>query len=168
MGARPSKIEVVTFNKKYLPAFVEFNREWIEKHFAIEAMDIAQLESPYARILEPGGEIFFVLEEGHPAATCAMVPHGPGCFEIAKMAVTPRARGRGYGDLMMKTAIRWAIAKHASRIVLLSNTVLAPAISLYQKHGFQTTRLGPHPDYERCNIEMVLEIGMSQKGMSDF
>lgn len=41
-------------------------------------------------------------------------------------------------------------------ITLLSNTILEPAISLYKKHGFETVHLGPHPDYERCNIEMRL------------
>jgi ribosomal protein S18 acetylase RimI-like enzyme len=42
--------------------------------------------------------------------------------------------------------------------MLLSNTILNPAISLYQKHGFKTLRQGEHPDYKRCNIEMELQL----------
>jgi GNAT superfamily N-acetyltransferase len=152
------KIETVTFDQKYLPAFVEFNREWIEKHFVLEPMDLAQLEAPQKSILEPGGEIFFVLEDGAPVATCAMVPHGEKCYELAKMAVSVEARGRGYGDVMMKAAIEWARNKGARKVTLLSNTVLAPAISLYAKHGFKTVHLGKHPDYDRCNIEMSIDL----------
>ena len=40
-------------------------------------------------------------------------------------------------------------------IFLLSNTRLEPAIALYHKHGYVTTRRGPHPHYDRCNIEMT-------------
>lgn len=151
-------VKVVTFRPEWVEAYVAMNREWIEKHFAIEEMDIIQLENPKSSILDHGGEIFFVVENGRPLGTCAMVPHGPRCFELAKMAVDTSARGRGYGDLLMQTAIRWARQRGAESVILLSNTVLTPAITLYTKHGFRTTQLGPHPDYERCNIEMKLEL----------
>lgn len=149
-------IEITTFRPEFLPAYSALNREWIERYFKIEPMDIAQLERARENILDQGGEIFFVVEDGQAVGTCAMVPHGPGCYELAKMAVAPSTRGKGYGDLLMRKCIAWARAKDAAKIILLSNTVLEPAITLYTKHGFRTTQLGPHPDYERCNIEMEL------------
>jgi len=149
-------ISMTGFDPKYLPAFVELNREWIERYFVLEAMDLAQLENPYESILDKGGEIFFLLEEGSVAGTCAMVPHGPRAYELAKMAVSPKTRGRGYGDILMQAAIDWAKKQKAQKILLLSNTVLKPAIALYQKHGFKTMHLGEHADYKRCNIEMEL------------
>lgn len=152
------KIRTVTFDPKYIPAFVELNREWIQTYFVLEPMDLAQLEAPQKAILESGGEIFFVLADDHPVATCAMVPHGEACFELAKMAVMPGARGKGYGDIVMRAALQWAREKKARRVMLLSNTLLAPAISLYTKHGFRTVHLGEHPDYKRCNIEMSLDL----------
>jgi putative acetyltransferase len=76
-------------------------------------------------------------------------------YELAKMAVDPKCRGRGYGDVLMKAAEDWARAQGADEIFLLSNTRLEPAIALYKKHGYETTRLGPHPHYDRCNIEMT-------------
>lgn len=148
------EITLCRFDESYLPAFVALNREWIEKHFQVECMDLAQLENPKSLILEPGGEIFFALLGGEAVGTCAMVPHGEKSFELAKMAVSPAARGRGIGDLLMSAAIDWAREKGADSITILSNTVLAPAISLYRKHGFVTVHLGDHPDYARCNIEM--------------
>ena len=152
------RVEFITFREDLVPAYVELNREWIERHFAIEEMDLKQLQDPKGNILSHGGEIFFVLENGEAVATCAMVPHGPGCYELAKMAVSPHKRGRGYGDLLMARAIQWAKANGANKVMLLSNTILTPAIALYHKHGFITTHLGPHPDYQRCNIEMELAL----------
>lgn len=149
--------EVITFDPKFLEDFVSLNREWIEKHFKIEESDRQQLLRAQENILDIGGEIFFILENGRAVATCAMVPHGDK-FELAKMAVDPSARGKGYGDVLMRTAIDWSRERGLDEIFLLSNTILEPAITLYKKHGFETVNLGPHPDYERCNIEMKLKL----------
>jgi ribosomal protein S18 acetylase RimI-like enzyme len=150
------KFKVISFDPRYVAAFIALNREWIETYFRIEEMDIQHLENFQSLILDPGGEIFFILEGQLAIGTCAMVPHGHRTYEIAKMAVSPAVRGRGAGDLLMKTAIEWSSKMGADSITLLSNTVLEPAISLYKKHGFQIVHLGAHPDYERCNIEMKL------------
>jgi N-acetylglutamate synthase-like GNAT family acetyltransferase len=120
-------VSVVTYDPKYQTYFVELNREWIELYFVLEPMDLAQLEDPHGTILNHGGEILFVLENGEPVGTCAMIPHGERCYELAKMAVAPKVRGRGYGDILMKAAIDWARENGAQKIMLLSNTILEPA-----------------------------------------
>lgn len=43
----------------------------------------------------------------------------------------------------------------ASKIYLESNTILKPAIQLYQKLGFQKI-VGRTTPYKRCNIQMEL------------
>jgi GNAT superfamily N-acetyltransferase len=150
--------KVVTYDPRYRDTFVALNREWIERYFRVERNDLEQLERLEETILAPGGEIFFVVKDGAALGCCAMVPHGEGNYEVAKMAVADAAKGRGYGDLLMEACVRWAVEKGAAEITILSNTVLEPAIRLYRKHGFETVRLGPHPDYERCNIEMKLAL----------
>ena len=79
-----------------------------------------------------------------------------GVYEIAKMAVEKNTRGKGYGNLLMEAAIGGAKAKGADKIIIVSNTILEPAIKLYKKYGFRTIRLGQDPNYERGNIEMEL------------
>ncbi|WP_413586983.1 GNAT family N-acetyltransferase [Bdellovibrio sp. HCB274] len=153
-----SKFQVTTYAPEYHEAYVELNTEWIKKYFRVEEMDLKQLNQAQECILDIGGEIFFILDQGKAVATCAMVPHGEKSYELAKMAVSPLYRGQGLGDVLMEAAISWAREKQAQEITLLSNTVLSPAITLYKKHGFETTHLGPHPDYERCNIEMKLKL----------
>ena len=147
-------VKVIPFDIRYLSAFVDLNKQWIEKHFAIEPGDLRQLENPSETILAPGGEIFFVLEGARAVGTVAMAPYGEGRYELAKMAVAPDCRGKGFGDLLILSAIEWATKKGAEKIILHSNTILEPAIRLYEKHGFRTTRLGAHPDYQRADIEM--------------
>lgn len=151
----PDPISIVTFDRKYLPDFIALNREWIEKHFCMETMDLKQLEDAESVIIDKGGEIFFVLKGQEVVGTCAMVPHGND-FELAKMAVSPKARGNGIGDMLMLTAIDWAKKKGLPKITLLSNTVLEPAITLYKKHGFKEVPINDHCGYSRCNIEMEL------------
>jgi GNAT superfamily N-acetyltransferase len=147
------EIQVVTFNPQFKPAFRDLNIEWIEKYFRVEPKDTEQVTHP-EQCLQDGGEIFFVLADGEAVGTCAMYKTAENQFELAKMAVSPRFHKKGFGDLLMQAAEDWAREKKAREILILSNTVLSPAISLYHKHGFKTTHLGAHPDYERCNIEM--------------
>lgn len=150
-------VKVVTFDPRYVNAFIELNLQWIKTYFEVEPTDVTQLEDPYGMILNPGGEIFFVLENGKAVGTCAMVPHGENGFELAKMAVDPKFQGKGYGDLLMEAAFQWSKQKGLQKITLLSNTILEPAIRLYRKYGFIETG-SAHPDYKRCNIQMELSL----------
>jgi DNA-binding MarR family transcriptional regulator/GNAT superfamily N-acetyltransferase len=82
---------------------------------------------------------------------------GGPVFELAKMAVSPRAQGKGIGLLLGQACIDKARALGGSSVYLESNTLLKPAISLYHKLGFRKTTSHPSP-YERCNIQMELQL----------
>ncbi|MCH7549820.1 MAG: GNAT family N-acetyltransferase [Candidatus Krumholzibacteriota bacterium] len=90
--------------------------------------------------------------------TCALIACGDDVYELAKMAVLESELGRGLGDILMEATLQRARELGARRIFLLSNTSLAPAISLYLKHGFKTVRLGSHSDYDRADIEMAIDL----------
>ena len=151
-------IKVEPFRDDLAPHFEKLNLEWIERHFRIEARDREVLGNPRREVVDRGGEVFFLLDGDEVLGTCAMIPHGEGVYELSKMAVDPASRGRGLGDRLMVAAIAWARSRGARRVYLESNTVLVPAIELYRKHGFRTTRLGPGDEYERSNIEMTLDL----------
>ncbi len=152
---------VITYDPQYKNEFKALNLAWIERYFKAESKDLQQLSAPND-CLEEGGQIFFVLVDGQAVGTCALYNKGKGVYELAKMAVEPKFHGRGFGNLLMRTAEDWARSVGASEIMILSNTVLETAITLYQKHGFKVVKLGPHPDYARCDIELskVLVSGM--------
>jgi ribosomal protein S18 acetylase RimI-like enzyme len=151
-------IRVEAFRDDLAPHFEKLNLEWIERHFRVEKRDREVLGNPRVEIIDRGGEVFFLVDGDEVVGTCAMIPHGEGVYELSKMAVDAASRGRGLGDRLMEAAIAWARVREARRIFLESNTVLVPAIELYRKHGFRTTRLGPGDEYERSNIEMTLDL----------
>ncbi len=150
-------IKLVSYRDEYKEDFIRLNLDWIEEYFTVEPLDLKQLKFPKENIITRGGEVFFVVEGQSVKATGALVNHDSGVYEIAKMAVQKCERGRGFGGLLMEVLIACAWEKQAQKIIIVSNTRLEPALNLYKKYGFKTTRLGPDPNYERGDIEMVLE-----------
>jgi ribosomal protein S18 acetylase RimI-like enzyme len=151
-------VTVVPYREEFRGAFERLNRDWIETYFVLEEADREVFSDPGAKILAAGGQIFFVLEGTEVHGTCAVLRHGPEECEIAKMAVAPAARGRGFGDRLMEAAIRFATEVGARRVIVVSNTVLEPAIRLYEKHGFVRVALTSDGRYRRANIRMEREL----------
>jgi putative acetyltransferase len=149
---------VVSYRDELRASFERLNRDWIEKYFVLEQPDLEVFSDPRAKILEPGGEIFFVVEDGEVQGTCAVIRHSAEECEIAKMAVAPGARGRGFGDLLMERALAFAAGLGARRVIIVSNTVLEPAIRLYRKHGFVQVPLVTDGRYQRANIRLEREL----------
>jgi GNAT superfamily N-acetyltransferase len=148
-------------------AFRALNLAWIERHFAVEARDRAELDDPEGHILAVGGRVLMAESDGTDGVavlgTCALVPEPDGALELVKMAVDESARGRGVGRRLGEAAIAAARAAGAPRVDLLSNTVLGPAIALYRALGFVEVPL-PATDYARANIKMVLDLRPAADG----
>jgi putative acetyltransferase len=161
-GMAGSEPTVVAYRSELRAAFEQLNRDWIETYFVLEEADRAVFADPVAAVLEPGGQIFFVMEGEDVLGTCAVLRHSEAEFEIAKMAVASEARGRGLGDLLMTTAIEFARSLGARRVAIVSNTVLAPALQLYRKHGFIQVPLATDNRYRRANIRMERELDATE------
>jgi GNAT superfamily N-acetyltransferase len=137
--------------------FIRLNELWIEEHFELEEADRELAADPY-KIVRDGGHILSLRQDGRVVGVCALFRETPTRFELARMAVEPTERGKGYGDVLMRATIAKARDRGATTVQLLSNTVLRPAIALYRKHGFRTVTEGPHALYARCNIVMELNL----------
>jgi len=157
-----AEVQLITYDPRYARAFAELNYEWIEAYFAVEDEDRAALEDPEGYALAPGGEIYFVLQDGEPVGTVAMVPfkgHSDGiAWELAKMAVRPDCQGRGYSQLLMQACIQFARDRAADEIVLITNDVLGPALGLYTRSGFIAMPANTDTRYSRGNLEMRLRL----------
>ena len=150
--------------RSFLPgdesAFRQLNEEWISHYFVLEQADRDALNDPQTAILASGGEIFFALLAGRTLGCCALVPHA-GAWEVAKMAVSPDARGHGIGRLLLAHTIASARTRGIARLYLESNRILTPALRLYESLGFQhlpPERIAPSP-YSRANVFMELLLG---------
>lgn len=148
-------VEIVDFEPRYARAFRDLNEEWITTWFKMEEEDYHALDHPHEHILDKGGHIFIALYKGEPVGTCAIIKMSDGGFELAKMGVSPKAKGKGIGWLLGRACLEKARALGAHRVYLESNTRLKPAISLYHKLGFRKIA-GPPSPYERCDIQMEL------------
>ncbi len=149
---------VVPYRDELRVDFEQLNREWIEMYFELEPADREILGDPRGKIIDRGGQVFYVVDGGEVQGTCAVLRHGAEECEIAKMAVAPAARGRGFGDLLMEACIAFARQIGSRKVVIISNTVLEPAIRLYRKHGFVQVPLASDPRYRRANIRLELEL----------
>ena len=54
-------VEVVRFRPDLAHHFESLNREWIEQYVEIEDADLVIFADPFREIVEPGGQIFFVI-----------------------------------------------------------------------------------------------------------
>ncbi|UTX48976.1 helix-turn-helix domain-containing GNAT family N-acetyltransferase [Chryseobacterium sp. MA9] len=158
--ARESKnVKIVEYEPKYQSAFKALNEEWISTYFEMEDADYKALDNPEEYILNKGGKILVALYNEEPLGVCALIKMNDPYydFELAKMAVSPKAQGKNIGWLLGQAIIRKAKDSGASKIYLESNTLLKPAINLYYKLGFQKVT-GRSTPYQRCNIQMELNV----------
>lgn len=152
---------IIPFEERLAGAFAALNYQWIEEYFAIEKEDRLALDNPIEYALEPGGEIFFLLENEQPVGTVAMVPKSSPAsvmFELAKMAVRPDRRGYGYGRMLMDQCISYAREQGADKVMLVTNDILKPAMGLYVAAGFEAIPQMQDARYERGNTEMYLKL----------
>lgn len=150
-------VEIIDYTPAFKDDFKNLNLKWIEAFFGIEEADLFLLDHPDENIIKPGGHIFMARLNGEIVGTCAMVKKDAETYELAKMGVTPKTQGRNIGWLLGDAVIRKAAERGAKRIWIESNTILESAINLYHKLGFRKVT-GPPSPYERCNIQMELQL----------
>lgn len=152
-------VQIVDYKPEYQTAFRALNEEWISTYFKMEEADYKALDKPESYILNKGGSILVALIGNEPLGVCALVKMDDPDYdyELAKMAVSPKAQGKNIGFLLAQAVISKAKTMGAAKIYLESNTLLKPAINLYHKLGFEKVA-GRATPYERCNIQMELVI----------
>ena len=152
-------MDIIDFSAEHAAAFKQLNLAWITEHWTVEAADLKALDSPFESIIDVGGAILIGELDSAVVGTVALIPLEEGTLELAKMTVSKTARGTGLGFALGEAALARAKAMGAQKVYLESNTILTPALSLYEKLGFQIlpddARTSP---YERCNIRMEREI----------
>ncbi|PWS33712.1 bifunctional helix-turn-helix transcriptional regulator/GNAT family N-acetyltransferase [Pedobacter paludis] len=148
-------VEIIDYQPKYQEIFKALNEEWISTYFTMEDADYKALDNPQGYILDKGGYILIALYNGEPLGVCALIKMDDNeyDYELAKMAVSPKAQGKNIGFMLASAVLERAKSLGASKVYLESNTILKPAINLYNKLGFQKVAGKPTP-YTRCNIQM--------------
>lgn len=149
-------LKILPYQSIFSKAFYELNVEWLETYFYVEEFDKEVLSNPEKYIINPGGHIFFALENEKILGTVALMPYDKNCFELTKMAVDPKERGRKIGQQMIKYCINFSKKQEINKLILYSNTILENAIHIYRKYGFKEIPKEKNSPYKRGNIKMEL------------
>ncbi len=153
-------MEIFVNEPAHLDDFVRLNTVWITRYFQLEPPDLALFANP-AQVFSENGFILSVVIEGTVVGVCALVCHENREYELAKMAVDERFQGRGLGNVLMQAALDQLRNVEASKVLLITNSQLIPAVEMYRKFGFVTIWEGPHPEYSRGDLVMEKELQAS-------
>ena len=150
-------ITIVDYKNEHQPYFEQFNRYWIEKYFEMETLDEFVLTNPVQSILEPGGAILMSLYNGEVSGTVALRKIEEGIFEFTKMAVDEKFQRKGIAEALSFASFEKARDLGAYLIILYTNSILIPAINLYEKLGFKHVPIGKG-EYKRSDVKMSIPI----------
>lgn len=93
----------------------------------------------WRRWFDPGVTYFWLDDAGAAGGLVAAVVDSDGrSAELASLWVRPDLRGRGVGDALVRAVADWTQERGLPlRLNVVEDN--APAVTLYQRHGFQAT-----------------------------
>jgi GNAT superfamily N-acetyltransferase len=155
------RFNIVEYRPEYQLLFEKFNKAWLEEYFTVEPIDKWVLENPEEAVLRDGGRILFIEYDNQMIGTAALKKLEDGVFELTKMAVEKNHRGIGAGKFLCKAAVDQAKAMNARKLILYSQTLLKPAISIYRSLGFN--EIPVDGKYQRADIKMEINFTTYEK-----
>jgi ribosomal protein S18 acetylase RimI-like enzyme/DNA-binding MarR family transcriptional regulator len=147
-------VQILPYSSRYAADFKRLNLEWVQKFFRIEPIDLKVLSNPQD-IIRNGGTIHFARRDRKIVGACALINDGDGVYELSKMAVTADCQGLGVGRKLLAAVIASFHARGGKLLYLETNSILKPAVRLYEAVGFEHAP-PPHASiYERADVYMV-------------
>ena len=150
-------IEIIEYTDANKSFFKSLNYEWLMKYFSIETMDDIVLSNPKIEIIDKGGKIIYAKYNGNIVGTAALIKTDESTYELAKMAVNESVQGKGIGFELIKHCINLSRQSEIQKLILYTNAILQPAISLYNKFGFVQVPFDSS-NYKRAKIKMELTL----------
>ena len=154
--ASEREVEILPFSRRYAADFKRLNFEWLERFFRVEPIDEQVLSRPQD-IIHGGGAILLARRSREIVGTCALINEGDGRYEFTKMAVTADCQGLGIGRKLLDAGIEAYSRLGGRELFLETNSVLEPAIKLYESAGFVHTPPPHASSYERADVYMVYQ-----------
>lgn len=152
-----NSIKILNYKSVHQPSFEMFNRHWIEKYFVMEPVDEFVLTNPEEALLKPGGAILMAEFNGEIAGTVALRKIDDSTYEFTKMAVDNKFQRNGIAEALSYASFKKAKALGANKVILYSNSILSPAIRLYEKLGFAHVPVGD-VEYKRSDVKMEISV----------
>lgn len=150
-------MEIIEYEDKYKEDFRRLSYEWLEKYVFVEPEDEIIINNPREIVLNPGGHIYFIKHLDEIIGTVSLIKTEGNSFELAKLAVTEKYKGFGFGNILITTCINISEIENMDKIILYTSHKLLPAINLYKKFGFKEVPLIGNK-YIESDIKMELSI----------
>lgn len=94
-------------------------------------------ETFWSELAHPAGRAYLVAQDGAGALLGYAGVMTPGAeADVQTLAVAPAAQGRGLGGTLLEALVARARAAGATSLLLEVRADNAPAIALYERHGF--------------------------------
>lgn len=149
-------MEILASDPQYRERFIELSLLWIEKYFTLEKED-EDILYRVEEFINHGAMVYFAVEEEQAIATCMIKPLEDDVWEIGKLATDECYQSKGAGSKVFSACLEYAKKQDAKKIILYSNTLLEPAIHLYEKFGFKEVEVSDS-GYSRCNYQAELVV----------
>ncbi len=98
--------------------------------------DLELLRLPHSYTSQSG--VFWIARDCTDAllGTCGVVPLKADTYEVRKMYLGAKARGRGFGRAILGEAVRWVKERGGKHLVLDTTEQMTAAIHFYEANGF--------------------------------
>jgi len=150
-------IRILDYTPAHQQWFEKLNRHWIEKYFVMEPIDEFVLANPGEALLKPGGAILMAEYKGEMVGTVALRKVDDRTYEFTKMAVDEKFQRKGIAEALSHASFEKAKALGADTVILYSNSILKPAIHLYEKLGFKHVPVD-NVEYKRSDVKMEISV----------
>jgi len=150
-------IEIIDYNEKYHSDFKRMNLEYLDKYNLTESHDMIILDNPVKYVIDNGGFLWLAKEGEEIVGTVGLMAEGDGNFELIKMCVDEKWRGRGISKLLIETCLKKVKELGGTKLILFSNHQLQTALKLYEKYGFKNVEVTNSP-FETADVKMELEM----------
>ena len=156
LGNMDNLVEIIDYDKKYHSDFKRMNLEYLDKYHLTESHDLTILENPKGTIIDNGGFIWLARIGEEIVGTVGILDEGHAVFELIKMCVAERWRGRGISKLLIETCLKKVKELGGKKLILFSNHQLQTALRLYEKYGFKNVEVKDSP-FVTADVKMELE-----------
>jgi GNAT superfamily N-acetyltransferase len=151
------EINIISYTDNHHDHFRKLSMEWLDHYNLVESHDLMVLDDPRGTIIDRGGFIWLAEVNGEIVGSAALMKEKDGVYELAKMAVTKRFRGKGISKMLIEKCIDKARLIGAKKLTLFSNHQLQTALKLYEKYGFMHVEVHDSP-FETADVKMEMNL----------
>ena len=120
---------------------------------------VAEIVARFMSHHDPRRERAWIAEqEGERVGSVFLVASSRTVAKLRLLLVEPAARGQGLGQRLVGKCVRFARASGYRRIVLWTQSILAPARHIYEKAGFLLVATAPNREFGRGLVSETWEL----------